>query len=183
MILSATVRPKLVDTLGVLKLAAGAPLLVALSWEILAGDHALLTPSYLTIQFLVCVVFLCDFFVRLWLSERRGRFFFRHLFFLLFLVAYLNLLAWSGGRMAHYWGVFLRVVSGFGGFFLVFVIVELSGRGGRGGGQKGRPGGGKPRAGQPSGGGGGGGQLPGNARHVRRGADGAVLPPRGGDGR
>ena len=60
MILSATVRPKLVDTLGVLKLAAGATLLVSLSWEILAGDHALLTPSYLTIQFLVCVVFLCD---------------------------------------------------------------------------------------------------------------------------
>lgn len=75
MILSATVRPKLVDTLGVLKLAAGATLLVALSWEILAGDHTLLSPTYLTIQLLVCAVFLCDFFVRLWLSERRGRFF------------------------------------------------------------------------------------------------------------
>lgn len=131
MILSATVRPKLVDTLGVLKLAAGATLLVALSWEILAGDHALLTPSYLTIQFLVCVVFLCDFFVRLWLSERRGRFFVRHLFYLLISVPYLNLLAWSGVRMTHDWGILVGLVPMLRAFLAMFVIVQWMARGRR----------------------------------------------------
>ena len=131
MILSATVRPKLVDTLGVLKLAAGATLLVSLSWEILAGDHALLTPSYLTIQFLVCVVFLCDFFVRLWLSERRGRFFVRHLFYLLISVPYLNLLAWSGVRMTHDWGILVGLVPMLRAFLAMFVIVQWMARGRR----------------------------------------------------
>lgn len=131
MILSATVRPKLVDTLGVLKLAAGATLLVSLSWEILAGDHALLTPSYLTIQFLVCAVFLCDFFVRLWLSERRGRFFVRHLFYLLISVPYLNLLAWSGVRMTHDWGILVGLVPMLRAFLAMFVIVQWMARGRR----------------------------------------------------
>lgn len=131
MILSATVRPKLVDTLGVLKLAAGATLLVALSWEILAGDHTLLSPSYLTIQFLVCVVFLCDFFVRLWLSERRGRFFVRHLFYLLISVPYLNLLAWSGVRMTHDWGILVGLVPMLRAFLAMFVIVQWMARGRR----------------------------------------------------
>ena len=131
MILSATVRPKLVDTLGVLKLAAGATLLVSLSWEILAGDHALLTPSYLTIQFLVCVVFLCDFFVRLSLAERKGRFFVRHLFYLLISVPYLNLLAWSGVRMTHDWGILVGLVPMLRAFLAMFVIVQWMARGRR----------------------------------------------------
>lgn len=131
MILSATVRPKLVDTLGVLKLAAGATLLVALSWEILAGDHTLLSPTYLTIQLLVCAVFLCDFFVRLWLSERRGRFFVRHLFYLLISVPYLNLLAWSGVRMTHDWGILVGLVPMLRAFLAMFVIVQWMARGRR----------------------------------------------------
>ena len=129
MILSATVRPKLVDTLGVLKLAAGATLLVALSWEILAGDHTLLSPTYLTIQLLVCAVFLCDFFVRLWLSERRGRFFVRHLFYLLISIPYLTLLSWTGIRMTHDWGILVGLIPLLRAFLAMFIIVQWMVRG------------------------------------------------------
>lgn len=131
MTLSATIRPKLVDMLGVLKLAAGATLLVALSWEILAGDHTLLTPTYLTIQFLVCLVFLCDFFVRLWFAERKGLFFVRHLFFLLISVPYLNLFAWSGARMTHDWGILVGLVPMVRAFLAMFIIVQWMARGRR----------------------------------------------------
>ena len=54
---SESSRPGFTDTLGILKLLAGITLLVALSWEILAGDHTHLSDTYLTIQFFVCMVF------------------------------------------------------------------------------------------------------------------------------
>ena len=46
---SESSRPGFTDTLGILKLLAGITLLVALSWEILAGDHTHLSDTYLTI--------------------------------------------------------------------------------------------------------------------------------------
>ena len=61
MSLTDTARDGLADTLGAVKVAAGLVLLAALSWEIIAGDHVHMSGTYLTIQFIVCLVFLCDF--------------------------------------------------------------------------------------------------------------------------
>ena len=83
MSLTDTARDGLADTLGAVKVAAGLVLLAALSWEIIAGDHVHMSGTYLTIQFIVCLVFLCDFFVRWTAAERRTRFFWRNLPFLL----------------------------------------------------------------------------------------------------
>ena len=74
MSLTDTARDGLADTLGAVKVAAGLVLLAALSWEIIAGDHVHMSGTYLTIQFIVCLVFLCDFFVRWTAAERRTRF-------------------------------------------------------------------------------------------------------------
>ena len=105
MSLTDTARDGLADTLGAVKVAAGLVLLAALSWEIIAGDHVHMSGTYLTIQFIVCLVFLCDFFVRWTAAERRTRFFWRNLPFLLLSVPYLNILAWSGLRMTHDWAI------------------------------------------------------------------------------
>ncbi len=70
-------------SLNIVTLAAGALLLLAMSVEILTGDHRHFSQAYLWIQFAVCIVFLADFFIRLARSERRTRFFLRNLFFLL----------------------------------------------------------------------------------------------------
>ena len=64
MSLTQSARAGIRDALGVVKLIAGLVLLVALSWEIIAGDHVHMSRTYLAIQFVVCLVFLCDFFVR-----------------------------------------------------------------------------------------------------------------------
>lgn len=90
MSLTQSARAGIRDALGVVKLIAGLVLLVALSWEIIAGDHVHMSRTYLAIQFVVCLVFLCDFFVRWAAAERPGRFFWRNLPFLLLSVPYLN---------------------------------------------------------------------------------------------
>ncbi len=49
-------------SLNIVTLAAGALLLLAMSVEILTGDHRHFSQAYLWIQFAVCIVFLADFF-------------------------------------------------------------------------------------------------------------------------
>lgn len=121
------------DWLGVVKLLAGITLLVALSWEIIAGDHRHLSTVYLTIQFFVCVIFLYDFLLRLLQSEHRGRFFVHHLSYLLISVPYLTLISWTGVRMTHDWGILVGLVPMLRAFLAMFLIVEWMVRGKRGG--------------------------------------------------
>lgn len=115
--------------LGILKLVAGVTLLVALSWEIIAGDHIHLSTTYLTIQFFVCVIFLYDFLLRLLQSGCKGRFFLRHLFYLLISIPYLTLLSWTGIRMTHDWGILVGLIPLLRAFLAMFIIVQWMVRG------------------------------------------------------
>ena len=124
MSLTQSARAGIRDTLGVVKLIAGLVLLVAISWEIIAGDHVNMSRTYLAIQFIVCLVFLCDFFVRWAAAERPGRFFWRNLLFLLLSVPYLNILAWSGVRMTHDWGVLVGLIPLLRAFLAMVIIVR-----------------------------------------------------------
>ena len=124
MSLTQSARAGIRDALGVVKLIAGVVLLVALSWEIIAGDHVHMSRTYLAIQFVVCLVFLCDFFVRWAAAERPGRFFWRNLPFLLLSVPYLNILAWSGVGMTHDWGVLVGLIPLLRAFLAMVIIVR-----------------------------------------------------------
>lgn len=124
MSLTQSARAGIRDALGVVKLIAGLVLLVALSWEIIAGDHVHMSRTYLAIQFVVCLVFLCDFFVRWAAAERPGRFFWRNLPFLLLSVPYLNILAWSGVGMTHDWGVLVGLIPLLRAFLAMVIIVR-----------------------------------------------------------
>lgn len=133
MTISASKHTESTDWLGIVKLLAGITLLVALSWEIIAGDHRHLSTTYLTIQFFVCVIFLYDFLLRMLQSEHRGRFFVRHLFYLLISIPYLTLISWTGVRMTHDWGILVGLVPMLRAFLAMFLIVEWMVRGKRGG--------------------------------------------------
>ena len=50
------------------------------------------------LQGIVCVVFLADFFARMWMADHSWRFFFRNLYFFLLSVPYLNIVDWMGTR-------------------------------------------------------------------------------------
>ena len=133
MTISESKHAESTDRLGIVKLLAGITLLVSLSWEIIAGDHRYLSMTYLTIQFFVCVIFLYDFLLRILQSEHRGRFFVRHLFYLLISIPYLTLISWTGVRMTHDWGILVGLVPMLRAFLAMFLIVEWMVRGKRGG--------------------------------------------------
>lgn len=124
MFLSEQTRSNLSNTLGVLKLIAGIVLLVAISWEIIAGDHIHMSRTYLTIQLIVCIVFLCDFFVR-WIADKHpARFFWHNLAFLLISIPWLNILDWSGVRMTHDWGILVGLIPLLRAFLAMVIVVR-----------------------------------------------------------
>lgn len=89
------------QVLNVLSLVAGLALLVAFSWEILAGDPRHYSGDYLLLQGVVCIIFLADFFAQMWASDRRWHFFFSNLYFLLLSIPYLNIIRWTGLELTH----------------------------------------------------------------------------------
>lgn len=93
-----------------MKVAAGAILLAAFSWEILWGPNHRVSEEYLRLQLVVCLLFLLDFLVEWALAERQGRYFVNHLLFLFFSIPWLNLIAWSGVVLPRAWSVFFSMM-------------------------------------------------------------------------
>ena len=91
-------------------LAAGVVLLLAISVEILTGDHRHFSEAYLWVQFVVCLVFLIDLLVRMGRSDRRGRFFVRNLLFLLISIPYLNLIDWFSLEVPRDWAMLIGLM-------------------------------------------------------------------------
>ena len=110
-------------SLNLIMLAAGVVLLLAMSVEILTGDHRHFSKAYLWIQFAVCIVFLIDFFVRMARSDRRGRFFVRNLLFLLLSIPYLNLVDWFSLNLSRDWSMLIGLTPMFRGFLALYIIV------------------------------------------------------------
>ena len=110
-------------SLNIVTLAAGALLLLAMSVEILTGDHRHFSQAYLWIQFAVCIVFLDDFFIRLARIERRTRFFLRNLLFLLLSIPYLNLVDWFSLELARGWAMLIGLTPLLRGFLALYIIV------------------------------------------------------------
>lgn len=122
-------RINLSHTLDILKLLAGIVLLIVTSWEIIAGDHVHISRPYLTVQLIVCIVFLCDFFVRWAADPRPARFFWRNLAYLLISIPWLNILDWSGLRMTHDWGILVGLIPMLRAFLAMVIVVQWMVRG------------------------------------------------------
>lgn len=117
-----TARRALRRTLDWLTLAGGSILLVAVSWEIIGGDHRRFSHAYLAIQFVVCMLFLLDFAARWLTSERKGRFLARNLLFLLLSIPYLNLLA--GVALPRTAALLLGIMPLARTFLALYLIVQ-----------------------------------------------------------
>ncbi len=111
-------------TLEILKLIAGIVLLFAISWEIIAGDHIDFSPAYMITQFVVCLIFLCDFFVRWGVARRRSRFFWVHLPYLLISIPYLNILDWSGVVLTRDWALLVGLIPMLRAFLAMAIVVQ-----------------------------------------------------------
>ena len=115
-------QDRLSRTLGAVKALAGLALLAAGSWEVIGGDRLRFSPLFLGVQFIVCLIFLCDFFVRWAAAERKGRFFFRNLPFLLLSVPYLNLMLWSGAEPSRSVGMLIGLMPLLRAFLAMVIV-------------------------------------------------------------
>lgn len=124
MSLSVTSRIRLDNGLGALKVLAGIVLLVAVSWEIIAGDHLHFSRTYLIVQFVVCIIFLGDFFVRWSAAERHSHFFWKNLFFLLISIPYLNIVYWCGADLSRYWAMLVGIIPLLRAFLAMVIVIR-----------------------------------------------------------
>lgn len=98
-------RQILLRVTHLLRVGAGLFLLVAFSWEILQGEHPRLSPAYLSMQLVVCLLFLVDFLVSWGLSDRRGAFLRANWLYLLLSIPWLNIIDWSGVALTRPWAM------------------------------------------------------------------------------
>lgn len=108
-------------------LALSLGLIIFISYDTFAGIPFLQNHIYMTFQFWVCIVFLIDFFVELFLSVNKKRYFFSHLLFLLISIPYLNLLPVTDIEVSSQEFYFLRFVPLVrGAYSLALVVGYLS---------------------------------------------------------
>lgn len=113
----------LLRTLGAIKVLAGLTLLAAVSWEVLGGNRTSFSPTFLHIQFVICMIFLCDFFLR-WAAAERGTHFVLHnLLFLLISIPYLNLIHWAGIDLPRSLGMLFGLIPLLRAFLAMVIVV------------------------------------------------------------
>lgn len=100
----------LFKTLRLLRLAAGLILLAAFSWELLHGYERHFSTGYLSIQFIVCLFFLFDFFVGLRFAPRKAPYWAAHWPQFLLGIPWLHLMRWCGCPLSHEWAVAVGIL-------------------------------------------------------------------------
>lgn len=96
MTLSDTTRSKIQNLLSTVVLVLSIALIVFISYDTFTHRPFLNNHVYMTFQFWVCVVFILDFFIRLFMEKDRWRYFRRYFFFLLVSIPYLNIITHVG---------------------------------------------------------------------------------------
>ncbi|MBQ8863656.1 MAG: two pore domain potassium channel family protein [Rikenellaceae bacterium] len=115
--------------LGVLTLIGGAALLVTLTGDILHGEVGRWNNTYLAVQLAVCIILLCDFFVRMYEAPNRSRYFVRNLFVLLIAIPYLNIVHLAGLHLSREAYLVLKCIPLIRSFWMIWLVVMWLGRG------------------------------------------------------
>lgn len=79
--------------------------------------------AYMTFQFWVCVVFMTDFFVGMAYAERKWRFFWHRIWFLLLSIPYLNIVNHMGIHLSHDALYFVRFIPLARGALALSIVI------------------------------------------------------------
>lgn len=109
---------------GFTAMIAGISLIISISYEILTGSRSHFSTEYMTIQLVVCIVFIADFFVEMSAHEDRCRFFVRNFMFLLLSIPYLNIISWSGVELSRHWAMLVGIMPLLRTLLAVYVVVR-----------------------------------------------------------
>lgn len=114
---------RIIDWLNILVLLGSLAIIASLSYDILTvGRYRPDSPMTLTIQLVVCSIFILDFLVRWIIAPRKGHFVRHNLLFLLFSIPFLNIVhytQWNIPHEIHYLLGFVPLLRG--GYGLVVI--------------------------------------------------------------
>ena len=123
-----TYARKVLHATHLVRVLAGAVLLAAFSWEILLGPNHRVSQGYMTLQLIVCLLFLADFGVGWLFAPRPKHYLLRHLLYLLLSVPWLNLIAWSGVSLPRPWMVIFSMMPVWLLVMSLYFVIEWLGR-------------------------------------------------------
>ena len=97
-------------TMDSLVLILSIVLIIWISIDTFNRTDVLTDHRYMTFQFWVCMVFIADFFMEMYHSSNRSRFFWRHIFVLILSIPYLNIINVLGLPLNHEALYFIRFI-------------------------------------------------------------------------
>lgn len=109
---------------GTATLIAAVALLIGLSFEILRGSRPHFSQHYMSLQLVVCTIFLLDFAVRIAAEKQKWRFLGRNILFLALSVPYLNIIARLGLTLPHEWAMALTIIPILRVVLAVYLVVQ-----------------------------------------------------------
>lgn len=109
---------------GFMAMLAGVALIISISYEILTGTRSHFSQEYMTIQLVVCIIFIVDFFVEMNAHDDCRRFFARNFLFLLLSIPYLNIITWCGIGLPRYWAMLVGMMPLLRTLLAVYVVVR-----------------------------------------------------------
>ncbi len=107
----------------ILRVIAGTILLISFSWEILTTTDRHFSATYLTIQLIVCIVFIADLLIRWRITPSHKSFLIPNLFFLLISIPYLNIIQWLHITPHHDWAILIGIIPILRAFLALYLVL------------------------------------------------------------
>lgn len=121
--LSSDYRRVILNICHTVVLVLSVLLIVFISYFTFANIPFLQSKVYMNFQLFVCIVFIIDFFIELWLSDNRWRYFKTRLIFLLLSIPYLNIINAYDIPLSADAIYFVRFIPLFRGMFALAIVL------------------------------------------------------------
>ena len=109
--------------LHVVVLVLSIYLIWTISYDTFENVSALQRPRFIKIEFWICVVFMFDFFVELFLSQRKGHYLLTHFLFFFVSVPYGALIQYYGWNFGHETAYLVRYIPLIRGGYALAIVV------------------------------------------------------------
>lgn len=117
-------KTKVIDFLHILILLLSIFLIVEITIDTFQNVSFIMEPSYLKIQFWICIIFLLDYFIELFLSSRKVHYMLTNIPFLLVAIPYSNILDYYSISLSLEASYFLRFIPLIRGGYAISVVVS-----------------------------------------------------------
>ncbi len=108
---------------SIASMLAGLAIIVSLSYDILYNHLFAITPAYLEVQLIACLVLMMDFALHWFAAHNRSRYFWHNIVFLLVSIPFLNIVQWSGIELSREWYFALKMAPLIRAFAAVIIVV------------------------------------------------------------